>query len=98
MSSPQFEAFLARLYSDREFLTQFLLAPERVAEESGLDYRERRAAVAIDRAGLLLAARSYELKRASRRRSSSWLASLRRSVLPFMKKFRARRPAIDPHL
>jgi hypothetical protein len=98
MSSARFEAFLARLYSDSDFLDEFMRAPERVSAESGLDPRERRAVAAIDRAGLLLAARSYALKRAGRRRSPHWLASLRRRILPLMKKFRARRPAVDPHL
>jgi hypothetical protein len=98
MSSPRFEAFLARLYSDPVFLDEFLRAPERVAADSGLDPRERRAATAIDRAGLLLAARSYALKRAGRRESRGWLASLRGRILPLMKKLRARRPAVDPHL
>lgn len=63
MSSPQFEAFLARLYSDNEFLKEFLRDPDRVVQEEGLNYREQKAALAIDRAGLLMAARSYELKR-----------------------------------
>jgi hypothetical protein len=98
MSSPRFEAFLARLYSDPDFLRGFLGAPERVTADSGLDPRERRAALAIDRAGLLLAARSYALKRARRRQSPRWLASLYGSILPLVKKFRTRRPAIDPHL
>ena len=67
MSSPRFEAFLARLYSDPEFLSRFMRAPEEAAHEAGLDPRERLAAAAIDRAGLLMAARSYELKRGARR-------------------------------
>jgi hypothetical protein len=68
MSSSRFEAFLARLYSDSEFLSRFMRAPEETAREAGLDPRERLAAAAIDRAGLLMAARSYELKRGVRRR------------------------------
>ena len=79
MSSRQFETFLARLYSDREFLARFMRSPEGVVEEAGLDRREQQAALAIDRAGLLMAARSYELKRQAHRgtgwlrRSASWL-------------------------
>ena len=68
MSSPQFEAFLARLYRDQAFLQAFMRDPEIVTRAAGLDEREQRAAVAIDRAGLLMAAQSYELKRAGRRR------------------------------
>ena len=66
MSSPRFEAFLARLYSEREFLNEFMRAPERATREMGLDAREQQAALAIDRPGLLMAARSYELKRQGR--------------------------------
>jgi hypothetical protein len=79
MSSRQFETFLARLYSDREFLEHFMRSPEGVTRQAGLDHREQQAALAIDRAGLLMAARSYELKRQAHRgtgwlrRSSSWL-------------------------
>jgi len=67
MSSPRFEAFLARLYSDPEFLSCFMRAPEQAGREAALDSREQAAAAAIDRAGLLMAARSYELKRRARR-------------------------------
>ena len=66
MSSHRFEAFLARLYSEREFLNEFMRAPEHATREMGLDPREQQAALAIDRAGLLMAARSYELKREGR--------------------------------
>jgi len=58
-------------------------SPERVALEAGLDHREQQAALAIDRAGLLMAARSYELKRQVHRgtgwlgRGISWLRRLR---------------------
>ena len=79
MSSRRFETFLARLYSDREFLGHFMRSPEGVTREAGLDHREQQAALAIDRAGLLMAARSYELKRQAHRgtgrlrRGISWL-------------------------
>jgi hypothetical protein len=67
MSSQQFETFLARLYTDREFRERFLGAPQQVAAEAGLGEDEQRAAVEIDQPGLLMAARSYEFKRAGRR-------------------------------
>jgi hypothetical protein len=73
MSSPRFEAFLARLYSDFRFLSRFMRAPAQVAREAGLDLREQAAAAAMDRAGLLMAARSYELKRGARRGRRRWL-------------------------
>jgi hypothetical protein len=79
MSSPRFETFLARLYSDREFLTHFMRTPENVTREAGLDSREQQAALAIDRAGLLMAARSYELKRRGRSGGGSlWRRILQR--------------------
>jgi hypothetical protein len=76
MSSQRFETFLARLYSDGPFLQRFLLSPDLVVREAGLDPREQRAAIDIDKAGLLMAARSYEHKRAARRGGRSrWAGS-----------------------
>jgi hypothetical protein len=72
MSSPRFETFLARLYSDQEFLAHFMRAPENVTRKAGLDAREQQAVLAIDRAGLLMAARSYELKRQGRGTRPPW--------------------------
>jgi hypothetical protein len=80
MSSPRFESFLARLYSDSEFLGRFMRAPEEVSREAGLNQREQAAAAAIDRAGLLMAARSYELKRGARRPGSRRGSLANRSV------------------
>jgi hypothetical protein len=78
MSSLRFETFLARLYSDRAFLEHFMRTPERATEEAGLDSREQQAALAIDRAGLLMAARSYELKRQAHRDTGGpWQRMLR---------------------
>jgi hypothetical protein len=84
MSSPRFETFLARLYSDREFLAHFMRSPASVTREAGLDVREQQAALAIDRAGLLMAARSYELKRQGRSGGGSWW----RRILRFFGLFR----------
>jgi len=86
MSSPRFETFLARLYSDREFLAHFMRAPQNVTREAGLDAREQQAALAIDRAGLLMAARSYELKRQARGGGGS----LWRRILRFPRFFQRR--------
>ncbi|HEY0341746.1 MAG TPA: hypothetical protein VGC34_13130 [Steroidobacteraceae bacterium] len=68
MSSPRFETFLARLYSEPEFLEQFMRSPQSALTEAGLDAREQQAALTIDRPGLLMAARSYKLKRQAHRR------------------------------
>lgn len=70
MSSPRFETFLARLYSEPEFLEQFMRSPQTALSEAGLDAREQQVALTIDRADLLMAARSYELKRQAYRRSA----------------------------
>ncbi len=68
MSSLRFEAFLARLYSDRAFLERFLSEPDSAMAAAHLDSRERRAAAEMDRVGLMMAARSYAFKRQRRRR------------------------------
>ena len=73
MSSQRFETFLARVYSDRLFRERFLATPAQVVEEAGLDEQELRAALDMDEPGLLMAARSYEFKRASRRPRRSLL-------------------------
>ncbi len=63
MTSPAFEAFLARIYSDFEALSRFLENPRREALASGLSEAEADALEAIDRPGLLLAERSFDAKR-----------------------------------
>lgn len=87
MSSQQFEAFLARLYSEREFLDEFMRAPERAVCEMGLDAHEQQAALAIDRAGLLMAARSYELKREGRRARRRVGSCIRRYFLQRFSRY-----------
>jgi hypothetical protein len=87
MSSQRFEAFLARLYSEREFLDEFMRAPERATREMGLDAREEQAALTIDRAGLLMAARSYELKREQRRAGRRVGSCIRRYILQRFSRY-----------
>ena len=79
MSSPRFEAFLARLYSDAAFLNRFLDSPAEAMTDAALDEREQLAAINIDRVGLRMAARSYGAKRASRKtaRRPLWQRALR---------------------
>lgn len=74
MSSPRFEAFLARLYADDSFLRRFLTSPAEAMSEAALDEREQSAATRIDRVGLVMAARSYRAKRQHSRqaRPSLW--------------------------
>ena len=67
MSARQLETFLARLLVDAEFRANFLEDPHRLPEFQGLEAAEREALLAIDRAGLCMAARSIDTKRDGRR-------------------------------
>ena len=64
MSSPRFEAFLARLYVDADERSRFLAAPRATARSAGLNDVECDALAAIDAEGLRLAGESFERKRA----------------------------------
>lgn len=61
--SPAFEAFVARLYVDETLRRAFLADAAATATRAGLTPAEIRAAGAIDRTGLELAARVFEHKR-----------------------------------
>ncbi|MFQ3583036.1 MAG: hypothetical protein SNJ67_06720 [Chloracidobacterium sp.] len=81
MSSPQFEAFLARLYADASFREEFLAAPETVAKAFGLSAQECAAVATIDLTGLELAARVFAKKldyKAEHQRQQGWRTRLRR--------------------
>jgi hypothetical protein len=67
MSSIPFETFLARLFADAKFREDFLRDPRRVVETQGFGPHEQAQALAIDRAGLVLAARSFAAKRADKK-------------------------------
>jgi hypothetical protein len=64
MSTPRFEAFLARVLVDGSFRAAFLADSAEVARAAGLDASECDALTGIDRAGLLMAAESLQHKRA----------------------------------
>ena len=64
VSTPEFEAVLARLYSDQEFRQRFVDAPAAALAQSGLSENQCAALAAIDRKGLLLAAKSFAHKKA----------------------------------
>ena len=68
MSTAEVEAFLARLYSDEEFLARFLRSPDDVLAREALSPQQRAAVAAIDPSELILAADSYRHKRVSRHR------------------------------
>lgn len=69
MTSPAFEAFLARIYVDRPARERFLADPRGAAIAAGLTAEEATALERIDRGGLELAAHSLEAKRLTRRSS-----------------------------
>ena len=66
MTSPAFEAFLARIYVDRQARERFLDNPRGEAVAAGLTADEAVALEQIDRIGLELAAHSFEAKRRQR--------------------------------
>ena len=61
--SPAFEAYLARLYTDRDERSRFDEDPKGRGEAAGLSGPERDALAAIDRTGLEMAAESFQRKR-----------------------------------
>ena len=72
---PEFETFLARLYTNAQLRSRFLADPHGEAERHRLTTDECAALERIDRAGLELSARSFAHKRALRaahRRRRSW--------------------------
>jgi hypothetical protein len=78
MSSAQLETFLARLYTDEAWRSQFLANPEATARAAGLMEADVSALAAIDRTGLQMAAMSFAHKREARRRNKPFLTVLRR--------------------
>jgi hypothetical protein len=63
MSAARLEAFLAKIYVDEKSRERFLADPRGEAAKAGLDEREIESLEKIDRAGLVLAARSLQRKR-----------------------------------
>lgn len=68
--SPAFEAYLARIYTDRAELAAFLSDPRARAAGFGLSPAECDALARIDRDGLVLAAQSFDRKRDAHRTHS----------------------------
>jgi hypothetical protein len=62
------ERLTARLLTDRALRERFVADPAAVARESGLSPQESAAVAEIPMADLLTAARSYDFKRAAKRR------------------------------
>jgi hypothetical protein len=63
MSTPQFEAFLAKLYTDAAFRARFLADRRIVAAGAGLTGEQIESLVNVDADGLSLAAHGFEKKR-----------------------------------
>ena len=68
MSAARLEAFLAKIYVEEDSRERFLVDPRGEAAKAGLNEREIAALEKIDRAGLILTARSLQKKRQKRRR------------------------------
>jgi hypothetical protein len=86
MSSPQFEAFLTRLYVDAEARQQFLVDPQGAGHRAGLTEKECEALARIDRIGLQMAAFSFKKKREKSQCHFQKL-SLLKKILTFLKCF-----------
>ena len=67
MSADAVEKLLARLYTDEDFLEEFLCAPTVTARANGLDEEEARSFSDLNATDLRLAAHSYARKRARHR-------------------------------
>ena len=67
MSTADVEAFLARLYTDEDFLARFLRAPDDVLSREALSAEQRAGLAAIDRSELILAVNLYRHKRDTRK-------------------------------
>lgn len=77
MTTPAFEAFLARLYTDAAARSRFLLDPEGEARQAGLTPEECLALGGVDRTGLEMAAASLARKRARKSTASWWRRLIR---------------------
>jgi hypothetical protein len=74
--SASLEAYLARLYLDRDACAAFVADPRGAAREAGLNEAEVTVLERVDRVGLELTARSLAAKQAQRMGRSSWLGRL----------------------
>ena len=89
MSSPRFEAFLARLYLEADLRARVLQDPERTGLAEGLTPGEAKLLEGLDGVGLELAARSFEGKRRASHvghPGAAWRLFHRRDSAPAAKK------------
>lgn len=66
MSAQSFEITLARLYTDPAFRNRFMAEPNLTLADCNLTREEQAEMLAIDKAGLLMASRSFNNKRKKR--------------------------------
>jgi hypothetical protein len=69
MSTPEFEAFVARLYTDSVFRGRFLSDRRGTAVTAGLTEGQIASVIAVDAEGLVLAAKGFEKKRERHQRT-----------------------------
>jgi hypothetical protein len=74
--SASLEAYLARLYLDRDARDAFVADPRGAAHRAGLNEAEVATLERVDRVGLELTARSLAAKKARRAGGRSWLGRL----------------------
>ena len=89
MTTPRFEALLARLYVDARFRERFLNDPPAVARAAGLSVDECAALAEIDRLGLELAVVSFARKRAranAARRAFHLAARFKQRVMDLVRR------------
>jgi len=89
--SVSLETYLVKLYLDRDARRAFLADPRAAARAEGLGDADVAALAGVDRDGLELAARSFELKRRSQPARGRW-ARLRAR----WRAWRAPRPPRPP--
>ncbi len=94
MSAREFEAFLARIYTDASARAQFKARPRVEAQRAGLSLEECTALENIDWAGLEMAASSFACKRQQKcklNHAPSFRDRLLRFFMTFAKRFGERR-------
>lgn len=85
MSAQSFEVVLARLYTDPAFRNQFINDPKGTLMNCDLTTEEQNDLMAIDRAGLLMASRSFHHKRKKRFSNQGKMAILIAKISRFFK-------------
>lgn len=80
MSAQAFEETLAKLYTNTAFREYFLTHPSRALMGCDLSDDERDELLKIDKAGLVMASRSFQSKRQKRMGRFSSMAKIRKLI------------------